>query len=281
MKIGMIDKWLDEWHANHLPDWLREETEVEAIYAYEMMAKPDEGAMNGKEWAEKYGAILCDTIDEVVEKSDCLIVLAPSFPEVHEILCDLPLKSGKPTYVDKTFAPDAETARRLVEKARQYHTPMFSTSALRYSRELPAVARDHIATISMRGPGPLEMYSIHQIEPIVCLMGTEPESVMFMGSEENPGYVIRFSGNRWATAQHFDWNCPFNLAVKYADEKPAAYISSCTDFFPGFVTELVRFFKTAVANVDEAETIAVMGIRAAVLQARTQPGVWFDVSLGK
>ena len=118
MKIGFIDKYLDEWHANHLPEWLRDATNVEEIYCYEQMPSPHEGGISGKEWAQQHSAILCDSIEEVIEKSDFLIVLAPNYPESHEELCDLPLRSGKPTYVDKTFAPDKEMARKLIELAK-------------------------------------------------------------------------------------------------------------------------------------------------------------------
>ena len=41
-----------------------------------------------------------------MEKSDCLLVLSPDNCEMHEELCQIPLRSGKRTYVDKTFAPD-------------------------------------------------------------------------------------------------------------------------------------------------------------------------------
>lgn len=274
MKIGFIDKFLDNWHSNHLPGWLRDETDVEAIYAYEMM--PNENGISGKEWAEKHNAIFCDTIAEVVEKSDVLIVLAPSYPETHEELCDLPLKSGKPTYVDKTFAPDPESAKRLIAKAEEYNTPMFSTSALRYSAELPSISHENIANIAMRGPGPLEMYCIHYIEPFVCLMGAEAESVMFTGTVESPAYVVRFKGGRYALATHFDWDARFDIAVKYADSTPSV-ITPMTDYFPGFVTELVKFFKSAQIPVDYNETLAVIAIRTALLKAKDTPGVWVEI----
>lgn len=279
MKIGFIDKYLDEWHANHLPQWLRDETEIEEIYAYEMMPNPNDGSLSGRKWAEKHGAVLCDTIEEVVEKSDAIIVLAPSYPEIHEELSEIPLRSGKPTYIDKTFTPDTETARRIIDKANKYKTPMFTSSALRFSKELSGIKRGNIATLSMRGPGPLDMYSIHQIEPIVSLMGTEPECVMFMGTFECPGYIVRFKDNRWATAQHFDWECPFNMAIKYSDDKPAVYVKECTEFFLGFVRELVKFFKTGCLPVDYNETIVVIAIREALMKAKDVPGEWINTCI--
>ena len=50
MKIGLIDKYLDEWHANNLPTWLRDETDdIEEIYAYEMMPSPNDGGISGEQ----------------------------------------------------------------------------------------------------------------------------------------------------------------------------------------------------------------------------------------
>ena len=277
MKIGFIDKYLDEWHANHLPEWLREATDVEAIYAYEQMANPAEGGISGSEWAKEHDAILCGSIEEVIEKSDFLIVLAPNYPESHEELCDLPLRSGKPTYVDKTFAPNKEMARKLIELAKAHNTPLFTTSAVRYSDELIDVDTENIKTISMRGPGPLEMYSIHYIESIVRLFGPEAESVMFIGDKENPAYVMRFSGNRFATAHQFDWDCPFNISLKYSDEKAPLYIEKCNNFFIGFVKKLVEFFETAKNPVDYEETYAVIALRTAIIKAADTPGEWVNI----
>ena len=243
MKIGFIDYYLDEWHANNLPTWIREETkgDITVAYAYGKIDSPVEGGKTNAEWAEKQGVELLDSIEDVVEKSDALVVLAPNFPELHEELCDLALRSGKPTYVDKTFAPDAESAARMIRKAMEHNTPMFSSSALRFAPEVQPIDRSQIRMISMRGPGPYGMYSIHQIEPIVSLMGAEPEQVMFIGAPDQPGLVIRFSGNRWATAQHFDWECPFNLSVNYADGKASAYVTECTEFFPHLLRSWLTF----------------------------------------
>ena len=94
------------------------------------------------------------TIEEVVERSDYLIVLSPDNPEFHEELSQLPLQSGKPTYIDKTFAPDRETAIRLFDLAAKHGTPMYSTSALRFASEYRELDRSDIQTISAWGRAP-------------------------------------------------------------------------------------------------------------------------------
>ena len=85
MKVGFIDYYLDEWHANHYPKMLRDISngEVEVAYAYGKIPSPITGKTS-EEWCREYGVALCETIEEVVEKSDVLIVLSPDNCEMHE-----------------------------------------------------------------------------------------------------------------------------------------------------------------------------------------------------
>ena len=81
-KIGFIDYYLDEWHANNYPAWIKEASdgEMEVAYAWGKIPSPHSG-MTSREWCEKYGIACCDTLEELIEKSDCLIVLALSLAE--------------------------------------------------------------------------------------------------------------------------------------------------------------------------------------------------------
>ena len=198
-KIGFIDYYLDEWHANNYPRFIKECTkgEFEVAYAYAKIDSPLNG-MTNKEWAMKQNVELLDTIEEVIDKSDVLIVLSPDNPEMHEELTDLPLKSGKPVYVDKTFAPDKETAIRIFKNAEKHGTPCFSSSALRFASELNDIEKGEIYKIYSEGPGTYEIYSIHQIEPVVMLMNCRAKRVMGLGDEKHPSIIIEFEDGRYA-----------------------------------------------------------------------------------
>ena len=132
-------------------------------------------------------------MEEVIEKSDVLVVLSPDNPEMHEELCDLPLQSGKLCYVDKTFAPDKAAAERIFANAKAHGTKCYSSSALRFSAELNEIDTESICKIYSEGPGTYEIYSIHQIEPIVRLMNARAKRVMFTGDEKHPAMVIEFA----------------------------------------------------------------------------------------
>ena len=177
IKVGFIDYYLHEWHADNYPEMIKAASggELEVKFCYGRIWDSPHGK-NSKEWSELHGIELLDTEDEVIEKSDVIIVLSPDNPEMHEDLCKKALSSGKRVYVDKTFAPDKETALRIFENADKHGTPCYSSSALRFAAEYKAVKKEGIKNIHAFGPGELEMYSIHQIEPIVSLMGTDAKS---------------------------------------------------------------------------------------------------------
>ncbi len=138
-KIGFIDLFIDEWHANNYPDWIRNGKfgdQVEIHMAWQKETTPREGLRSLEQWCHDFNVTPAKSQEELIEACDALIVLAPSNPEVHEELAHLALKSGKPLYMDKPFAPDKATAQRIFALAKEYNTPMFSSSALRFSKEI-------------------------------------------------------------------------------------------------------------------------------------------------
>lgn len=277
LKIGFIDYFLDEWHANNYPKFISDECgdDFKVAYAYAEIDKPD--GLTTDQWCEKFGAERCATIAELVEKSDCIIVLSPDNPERHLDLCREPLSSGKPVYVDKTFALSKEIAKQIVEIGEKHNTPFFSTSALRFANELKDVDRENICFINSRGPGNFDTYAIHQIEPIVVLMGSDVERVMSVGSGQYESMVIEFSGGRRAVMSHYGWSgVDFDITVNYDDGKTVK-IPQMSEYFPNFIKSLCHFFKTGEIFADHAETISVMGIIEAGNKAIENPCVWVEV----
>lgn len=277
-KIGFIDYYLDEWHANNYPEFFRTRTDGKyaVCYAYGKIDNPH-GGMTNKEWAEKYNVVLLDTIEEVIEKSDCLIVLSPDNPEMHEELTDLPLKSGKLTYIDKTFAPDRAAAERIFAHADKYGTKCFSSSALRYAEEIQDIDTSKVCKMYSEGSGVFEIYSIHQIEVIVMLMNSRAKQVMFLGDEKHPEMLIRFEDGRLAHMHHRIFS---EYAFKYTtiDETNRATEHIIrSKYFEKFVDAVIEFFDTGVVPVTHEQTIDVIAIREAGIKAMKTPFSWVAV----
>jgi hypothetical protein len=275
-KIGFIDYYLDEWHANNYPDIIKERTngDFKVCYAYGKIDSPI-GGMTNKEWAEKYNVELLGSIEEVIEKSDMLVVLSPDNPEMHEELTDLPLKSGKLVYVDKTFAPDKETAIRIFENADKHNTPCFSSSALRFSAEFKDENKNNIYKIYSEGPGVYEIYSIHQIEPVVMLMNCRAKRVMGLSDIKHPSIIIEFEDGRYAQI----YQClggSFKTTLVDSDNNPTEYPIT-SDYFRLFMDAMIEFFKTGKVPVEHSQTIDVIAIREAGIRALKEPFKWISL----
>ena len=194
---------------------------------------------------------------------------------MHEQLCDLPLKSGKLCYIDKTFAPDKETALRIFANADAHNTPCYSSSALYYSAELEGIDTDKIHKIYSAGPGVYEIYSIHQIEPILKLMKTDLKRVMFLGDKEHPSMIIEFADGRLAQMHQGIW-IDFEIAV--TDEENTMQIHKIkSDYFMLFIESLVKFFDTGVAPVSHRQTVNVIATIDAGRKSAEKPFEWVTI----
>ena len=278
MKIGFIDYYLDEWHANNYPEFFktRSNGEFEVVCAYGKIDNPH-GGMTNLEWSKKYNVPLVDTIEEVIEKSDVLIVLSPDNPEMHEELVKLPLKSGKLTYIDKTFAPDRATAERIFAYAKENGTKCFSSSALRFSKELDDIDTSDIHKLYSEGSGTYEIYSIHQIEPIIRLMNCRAKEVMFLGDEDHPAMLIKFEDGRFAHMyhrRHPEYNFKMTIVKK---DTNAIEVPIYSKYFDAFIDSVIEFFKTGVVPVESEQTIDVIAVREAGLRAMKKPFEWVQV----
>lgn len=281
-KIGFIDYHIDEWHANNYPAWIRESSRKDSFelsYAWE--ENPGEGGRSLEKWCEDFSVTPARTVGEIVEKCDAFCILAPSNPEVHERLAEIPLKSGKPVYIDKPFAPDAATARRLFEKAESYGTPLMSSSALRYSTELQNAAietfkegRPEFVRTGGAGSSFWE-YAIHQVEMAVALLGTGASRVMQCGNKTAYHMLIEYPGERRACITLMP-GLPYQFCANRGSQTVRAD-SLSRDFFPNLTENILNFFDTGISPVPAPETIEIVSIVESGLKALDSPGEWIDV----
>ena len=275
-KLGFIDLFIDEWHANNYPAWIktaRRGTEFELAYAWE---KAPQNGRPLEKWCADFGVTPLKSMEEVVEKSDAVFVLAPSNPEVHRELAEIPLKSGKPVFVDKPFAPSKVDAEAMFELAAKHNTPLMSSSALRFSTELDAY-RNKPGTTYMETTGggrSFWEYSIHQIEMIVSVLGTGAKRIMQCGANDVEHMVIQYEDDRRASVTYTP-NAPFTTRLVH--EGKMIVNPQCSDFFPILLSEILDFFATGKSPIDTAQTIEIAALVAAGIKALEAKNVWHDL----
>ena len=275
-KIGFIDYYLDEWHANNYPTFFKQWTEgFEVAYAWGQMDKP--GGLTSAQWGEKYGVEVLSSMEEVIEKSDVLVVLSPDNPEKHVELSRLPLASGKPTYIDKTFAPTLKEAKQIFAMAEAGNTPCYSSSALYYAGEYAAPRQKAVSMIDSWGPGEFEQYSVHQLEPIVSIIPDAPVRVMSIGTKEFPAIAVDFAGGQRAKVAVWRTNGNFCMNIGYQDGS-GEHIEVTSNFWEDCTRGMAAFFANPVPAVPHENTLRVISIIDAGVRAMERPGEWVEIA---
>ena len=276
-KIGFVDYFISEWHANNYPAWIDRiaaEMGVDYKVAYawaELETSPVDG-VNTAEWCEKFGAEPCATIDELCEKSDVIVILSPSNPETHLRYAEAVLKHGKRTYIDKTFAPDSAVAKEIFALGEKYGTPFFSTSALRYATELDAV--DSPDSLLVTGGGSnLPEYFIHLGEMVVKKMG----AVKCVKATANGSQWIIQAKTASGKDATMIWGASMPYGAYMTKAGKETWKSLKSPFFDGLIADMLNFFETGKASFDCAETLEVMALRDAALAAVETPGEEIEV----
>ena len=275
-KIGFIDYRIDEWHANNYPGWIKDaakELKLDDTVAYAYATENNPDGRTTAQWCRDFGVEQCASIDEICQKSDVLLVLAPSNPETHLAFAKAVLPYGKPTYIDKTFAPDTQTALEIFAIADKHHTPLFSSSALRYATELEAFS-DAKSILTCGGGSNAPEYIIHQAEMVIRLLKDAP--IAFKAETQGTQILFRARFAHGASVSMvYARSLPFGVCVEdIRGEEKRAVVQS--DTFGGLIRDILRFYETGTPSFDRSETINVMKLREGVLKALQTPETWVE-----
>lgn len=271
-KIGFVDYYLSEWHANNYPEFIANicrDTGDEFCVAYawaEEYVSPVDGR-NTDEWCSDLGVERCATIDELCKKSDFIVILSPDNPEKHLEYAKEVLKHGKRTYIDKTFAPDYATAKAIFDEGRTHNAPFFSTSALRYAEELKTLDCSG-GLVVIGGGSDIKDYAIHIVEIIVTLIKSRPLTLTSTVQGSQIISAICFEDGYKASFVYSP-GAPFAVSCcNNAGE--GQYTELTSDFFGHLMEDILKFFKDGILPFDSSETLTAMKLRDAIIKSCEQ-----------
>jgi hypothetical protein len=259
-RIGFVDYRLDNYHAEVYLKAIRGPL---AARGYEVVgATAIEGEVS-RAWAEERKLPYFADVASLAPLVDYFVILAPANPELHLEMCEAVFPLGKPTFVDKTFAPDEPTARQIFALADAHRTPIQTTSALRttavqaFVRELPSPVQSLLVFSS--GTTFAE-YGIHPVELAVSCLGHDAERVMRLGPEAHPQWLLQFSGNRTAL---IDFNpeveIPFSAIVSTQQGSERIEVDGGTLFLDA-AASILDFFDAGRPLIDRRESLMVRRI---------------------
>ncbi|QEG32902.1 Gfo/Idh/MocA family oxidoreductase [Bythopirellula goksoeyrii] len=259
-RIGFVDYDLDNFHARVYLEALRGPLAsrgytVEGATA--LLAEP-----SGK-WASAHDLRYFDSVEQLANEVDYFAILAPSNPELHWELCQQVFPHQKPTFVDKTFAPDEKTAQQIFRLADQYGVPVQTTSALRNTNiqlRVQGLASPVQSMFVTAGGSSFAEYGIHPMELAVSTMGPDIVALMRIGNLNHPQYVLKFSDNRTVI---IDFNeaadIPFSVFL-ITDEGTEHVVVDTDTLFVDAASAILDFFDAGSALIDRRETMVIRRI---------------------
>lgn len=280
--IGFIDLYISEWHANNYPAWIKEanrelgfDYEVKYAWAKEYVSPVDN--KNTDEWCEEMGVIRCQTIEELCEKSDVILILSPSNPENHLEFAEIALSYGKPTYIDKPFADTTENAKKIFDLALNFGTKFFSSSALRYADEI-SDTENCVAITTLGGGGSVEEYIIHQAEMVVKTLGigaTEIKAQKITDGQYT--FTVKYADDRKAGMHFAKGGTPFAVILDKGEGLNTTYRLVESDFFKGLIKDILIFYKNGNVSFNVTETLEVNKIQVAAIKAKSNTDEWIKI----
>ncbi len=277
--IGFIDYYIDEWHSNNYPKFIADTEYGDAFkvtMASEVAPHPERRPL--EQWCREMNIAQAHSPEEVVDNCDCILVLAPNNSEQHEALAAYALASGKPVYIDKTFAPTLAAARRLFERADQYHTPLMSTSALRYARSVLDCATPGDCRYFCGFGGGLwfDVYAVHQVEMMVALCGLKATRVMVNAAGTVHTAEVLFEDQKIGRI-NYDPAMPGFRTMRAENNDFKLDVLDGDPYFKRLMSKIMEFFMTGRPSVPREQTCAVIAILEAIYQGIKTPGVWINV----
>ncbi|HEV2690688.1 MAG TPA: Gfo/Idh/MocA family oxidoreductase [Bryobacteraceae bacterium] len=233
-----------------------------------------------KELQEKYQIKIVDTIDELLQQVDAVLITSVD-GRVHLAQARPVIAAHKPVFIDKPLAATLEDAREIARLARDAGIPWFSSSSLRFSGIANRRTPDLAGAITW-GPGPLEehhhldlaWYAIHPIEMLYTLMGPGCEEVTRTTTPDADVIVGRWKDGRLGTVRAMRPYSDYGAALfhKNAKGQSTETVTKLDSSYAGLVREIVKFFETGHPPVSNEETLEIFAFLDAAQRSKDSGG---------
>src|SRR5262245_5041994 len=232
---------------------------------------PDRLPKFTRELREDHRVEIVESIDDLLKKVDAVLlesVDGRGHLEQARPVC----KAGKPVFIDKPSAASLADTIEIFELAKKHKVPCFSSSSLRFSDKLKALAKDpkvgKIKQCDTTGPvSPLKghpelfFYGIHGIEMLFTVLGPGCETVTWKDD------VVT---GTWKDGRIGTFRAAKGYKATVTGDKGKA--ESDGGNYQGLLREIGTFFRTGKAPVPADETIELVAFMVAAEESKKTDG---------
>ena len=224
----------------------------------------------------KWGVKLYPTVKELCKQVDAIMIEnvdgRPHLKHAFDVI-----KSGKPLYIDKPLAGTFADCKKIYHLAKQHKVPIFSSSSLRFSKStLAARAGKHGKVLHCETFSPAHIephhpdlfwYGIHGVESLFTVMGPGCISVQRGTTKDGK---IKVTG-KWKDGRVgiFRESNGYGGTAKC---ETGEYQVGTYDGYAPLVKEIIKFFISGKAPVDDRETLEIYAFMNAADESKSANG---------
>jgi predicted dehydrogenase len=224
------------------------------------------------------GVKIVDSLESLANETDAILLESlDGRPHLEQFRA---VARGKPVFVDKPTAASLADVIGIFRIADETKTPVFSSSSLRFCKEVQAAAHDKSLgkIIGCETIGPLSLlphhpdlffYGIHGVEPLFAIMGAGCDSVTRTDSPLSTVVVGKWKDGRIGSYRGLKKGHAYALTT--VGEKGVLQKSGYGGY-NALVDEIGKFFITGEAPFDRDETIEIYAFMEAADESKEHGG---------
>jgi hypothetical protein len=290
-RIGMLG--LDTGHCMAFTQTFNAPDAGDKYRGYKVTAACPNGTELVTEWKEQIpkiteairgqGVEIVDSIDALISKVDVVLMTCIDGNRHLELAMPV-LKAGKPLFIDKPFAASYKDAYAIVEAARKYNTPMFSSSSMRYLTGVENVS-DTVGKITgadAYSPAVIEShhpdlfwYGTHGIEILFAIMGAGCKSVRRIYTPEMDIVAGVWNDNRLGTFRGMRSGKNGYGATVFG-EKGIVHLNRDGGYSP-LLVKIAEFYDTKTAPFPVEQTLEIIAFMEAADKSKKKNGAEIDL----
>ena len=229
---------------------------------------------------DKYGVEIVDTIDELCQKVDGVLLESvdgrPHLEQVRPVIA-----AKKPVFIDKPMASNLADVIEIFRLAKENNVPCWSSSSLRFSPGIIDMRNNEkvgqVLGCDAFGPCSLEehhpdlyWYGVHGVEILFTIMGTGCESVSRVKTKDYELVVGLWKGGRIGTFRGLRTGKSDYGSTVFGTKGIAQ--GGKYDGYEPLVDEIIKFFKTGSVPVPPEETIEIFAFMSAADESKAKGG---------
>jgi len=288
IKVGIIG--LDTSHAPAFAKLFNAENTNPSLSGFKVVAAYPQGSTEIKSSMDRIpdyikqvqavGVEVVDSVKKLLNMVDVVLLETndgrPHLEQAREVF-----KAGKPVFIDKPVAGSLKDAVAIYREAAEKNVPMFSSSSLRYMKNVHAVRNENkigkVLGADTFSPATLEphhpdffWYGIHGVEVLFTVMGAGCESVTRFQTEDTEVVVGKWKDGRIGTFRGTRKGKHDYGGTAYGENGNISL--GPFDGYEALAIKIGEFFKSKISPIDARETLEIYAFMEAADESKRKGG---------